>query len=147
MIFTGQCRCAAVTYQLDVDALPAIYACHCAHCQTWSGSAFALHALLPAQALQVVGPVTHYAYDVDGQRAEHQLCERCHTRISNTTTAAPGLRVLRVGTLDDSPALQPVAHIWVTRKQPWLSLPDDVPSWPYSPTPEAFAQALTPPAP
>ncbi|WP_395607821.1 GFA family protein [Pseudomonas sp. B22129] len=147
MIFTGQCRCTAVTYQLDMDALPAIYACHCNSCQTWSGSAFALHALLPADALQVAGPVTQYAYALDGQRSEHQLCAVCHTRISNTTTAAPGLQVLRVGTLDSSPSLQPLAHIWVSRKQPWLTLPEGVPTWPQSPTPEAFAQALTPPAP
>ncbi|WP_426131939.1 GFA family protein [Pseudomonas sp. DWP1b1] len=142
MIFTGQCRCAAVTYQLELPTLPAIYACHCRHCQTWSGSAFALHALLPADALTVEGPLTEYAYDMEGQHSTHQLCARCHTRISNTTSAAPGLRVLRVGTLHDSPALAPAAHIWVSRKQPWLLLPDGVPCWPQSPTPEAFALAL-----
>lgn len=143
MMFTGQCRCAAVTYQLDLPALPPIYACHCQHCQVWSGSAFALHALLPATALQVQGPTTEYAYDMDGQRSTHQLCAHCHTRICNTTTAAPGLQVLRVGTLDNSPTLAPVAHIWTSRKQPWLTLPEGMPVWPQSPTPQAFAQALS----
>ncbi|WP_256262359.1 GFA family protein [Pseudomonas gingeri] len=55
----------------------------------------------------------------------------------------PGLHVLRAGTLDNSPALQPVAHIWVQHKQAWLTLPDGIPSWPRSPTPEAFAAALS----
>lgn len=142
MIFTGQCRCAAVTYQLDMDALPAVYACHCLHCQTLSGSAFALHALLPEDALRVDGPVTEYAYAVDGVQSHHQVCSVCHTRISNTTTAAPGMRVLRVGTLDNSQAAAPLAHIWVSRKQAWLNLPDGLPTWPHSPTPQAFAQAL-----
>lgn len=145
MTLTGQCRCTRVTYTLDTDAPLAVYACHCRHCQTWSGSAFALHALLPADALRVEGSLTEYAYDVDGQRSEHRLCGVCHTRICNTTTAAPGLVVLRVGTLDESPSVQPVAHIWLRHKQPWVTLAEGVPTWPESPTPQAFAQALSVP--
>lgn len=143
MTLTGQCRCARVTYTLDNDAPLAVYACHCRHCQTWSGSAFALHALLPASALQVEGALTEYAYEVDGQHTEHRLCGVCHTRLYNTTTAAPGCVVVRVGTLDDSPTMQPVAHIWVTHKQPWLHLDAELPTWPQSPTPQAFAHALS----
>ncbi|HCN65107.1 MAG TPA: aldehyde-activating protein [Pseudomonas sp.] len=143
MTLTGKCRCSAVNYTLDTDAALAVYACHCQHCQTWSGSSFALHALVPADALSLVGPVTHYAYDTDSQHADHVGCSQCHTRLYNTTSAAPGLRVLRVGTLDNSPALQPVAHIWIKHKQPWLSLPDTIASWPESPTPQQFAEALS----
>jgi hypothetical protein len=102
MTLTGQCRCARVTYTLDTNAPLAVYACHCRHCQTWSGSAFALHALLPADAL-------------------------------------------RVGTLDESPSVQPMAHIWLRHKQPWITLAEGVPTWPESPTPQAFAQALSAP--
>ncbi|NWC96582.1 MULTISPECIES: GFA family protein [unclassified Pseudomonas] len=145
MTLTGQCRCANVTYTLNTDAPLAVYACHCRHCQTWSGSAFALHALLPAEALKVAGVLTEYAYDVDGQRSEHQLCGVCHTRVYNTTTAAPGLVVLRVGTLDQSPAVQPVAHIWVRHKQPWVALTEGAPTWLESPTPQAFWEALSKP--
>lgn len=143
MTLTGQCRCTAVHYTLVTDAPLAIYACHCRDCQTWSGSAFALHALTPSGAITLDGPVTHYAYDTDGQHAIHTLCSICHTRLYNTTGAAPGMMVLRAGTLDHSPSLQPVAHIWVKHKQPWLTLPEGIPTWPQSPTPQAFAQALS----
>jgi len=44
--------------------------------------------------------------------------------------------------LDNSHLLNPMAHIWVKRKQPWLTIPDGVPSWPESPTPEEFAAAV-----
>lgn len=142
MTLTGQCRCASVTYTLDTNAPLAVYACHCRHCQTWSGSAFALHALLPTDALDVSGPLTEYAYDAAGQHARHWLCGVCHTRIYNTTTAAPGCVVVRAGTLDNSPTMAPVAHIWVMHKQPWVNVAEGLPSWPQSPTPEAFAQAL-----
>nr|WP_256344949.1 GFA family protein [Pseudomonas gingeri] len=121
----------------------AIYACHCRDCQTWSGSAFALHALLPEGALEVSAPLVEYAYESDGQTSRHFVCGTCHTRIYNSTSAAPGMWVLRVGTLDSSPAVAPMAHIWIKHKQPWLSLPESVPSWDESPTPEAFMQALS----
>ena len=142
MPLTGQCHCRAVSYTLAADLPLAVYACHCRDCQTWSGSAFALHALLPEGTLRAEGPITEYAYDSNGLHSRHALCGVCHTRLYNTTSAAPGLQVLRAGTLDNSPSLQPVAHIWVQHKQPWLTLPEGLPAWPQSPTPGAFAEAL-----
>jgi hypothetical protein len=50
--------------------------------------------------------------------------------------------VLRAGTLSASDKLTPVAHIWVKRKQNWVVIPDDVPGWPESPTPQEFGEAL-----
>jgi hypothetical protein len=142
MKLAGGCRCGAVFYRSDSDMQVAIYACHCQSCQTWSGSSFALHALLPSEAFVLRGPTLEYVYDDQGQIANHHLCAICHTRIYNTTTAAPGLWVLRAGTLDDRSSLSPMAHIWVKHKQRWLSLPVDVATWPESPTPQAFAAAL-----
>jgi hypothetical protein len=123
----------------------AVYACHCQHCQTWSSSSFALHALLPGDAFVLQGPTFEYSYEEQGQRARHYLCAVCHSRIYNTTSAAPGMWVLRAGTLDDRSSLTPVAHIWVKHKQPWLNLPAGIATWPESPTPEAFAAALNTP--
>lgn len=142
MIVTGKCYCTAVSYSFHTEAAPAVYACHCRDCQTRSGSAFALHSLLPADKLKVTGPLQTCTHDSNGQRSEHRLCSLCHTRIYNTTTAAPGLCVLRAGTLDDSPSLQPVAHIWLKHKQPWLVLAESPAHWQESPTPEQFALAL-----
>ncbi len=41
----------------------------------------------------------------------------------------PGLRFVRVGTLDDPTALSPDVHIFTRSKLPWVRLPDDVPSY------------------
>jgi hypothetical protein len=60
---TGGCRCGAVTYAIALSGLPACYACHCLDCQTWSGSAFALHVLLPADVLSVEGPLVSYEHE------------------------------------------------------------------------------------
>lgn len=142
MPITGGCRCGAVTYRLTGDALPTFYACHCRDCQTWSGSAFAQHALLGANDIKVDGETTSYKDRENGQRPEQFVCGRCHTRIFNTTPAAPGMVVLMAGTLDASDQLTPAAHIWVSRMQRWIILPTGVPTWQRTPTPQQFAAAV-----
>jgi hypothetical protein len=37
--------------------------------------------------------------------------------------------VLRAGTLDDSHKLEPRVHIWTSRKQPWIKIPEGTPSF------------------
>lgn len=143
MPIAGGCRCGAVRYTLAIDALPSVYACHCLFCQTWSGSAFALHALLPAAAVELSGPLTVYDHpSIGGHISRQHLCSVCHTRVGNDSVLMPGMFVLRAGTLDDSHLLEPVAHIWTRRKQPWIQLAEGVPSWPESPTPEEYAAAM-----
>jgi hypothetical protein len=143
MPFTGQCRCGHVVIEIESQRLPPLYACHCLHCQRWSGSAFGLHLLCAASAVTVKGETTTHGYEHQGQTSTHHACGVCHTRLFNETSAAPGMRVVRAGVLEGADRFEPVAHIWTRRKQPWLMLPEGVAQWEESPTPEAFARALT----
>lgn len=143
MSIAGGCRCGAVRYTLAIDGLPRTYACHCRDCQTWSGSAFSQQALLPEEALHVTGPVVLYELTTGDRTSRQRMCGLCHTRIYNTNTRRPGIAVLRAGTLDDSHRLDVVAHIWVKRKQPWLTLPEAVPAWPESAPAEEFVTLMT----
>ena len=143
MTIAGACRCGGITYELAVEKLPPSYACHCLQCQTWSGSAFGLHALLAETTIATSGPLVSYQHEgIGGYTSTQEICGVCHTRLFNRNSAVPGLIVLRAGTLGSSNQINPVAHIWVRRKQPWLTLPTGVPSWPESPTPEEFRSAL-----
>ena len=139
----GGCRCGAVRYELALDALPSTYACHCLDCQTWSGSAFSQQTFLPEAALSVSGPVVVYEFTTpSGRTSTQRMCGVCHARIYNTNSARPNVAVVRAGTLDRSNELRVVAHIWVKRKQPWLTLPEDVPTWPESAPATELLQAL-----
>ena len=140
----GGCRCVAVRYKLALDALPPTYACHCLDCQTWSGSAFSQQTFVPEAALDVTGPVVVYEFTTpSGNTSTQRMCGVCHARIYNTNTARPNVAVVRAGTLDRSNELRVVAHIWVKRKQPWLTLPDAVPTWPESAPATELLRALT----
>jgi hypothetical protein len=141
----GGCRCGAVRYTLALDALPPTYACHCLDCQTWTGSAFSQQTFVPEALLSLTGRLAAYEFTTPSGRISIQrMCAVCHTRIYNTNSARPGIVVVRAGTLDRSDELDVVAHIWVKRKQPWLKLPDDVPTWSESAPVQELHQALVP---
>lgn len=141
----GGCRCGAVRYTLALDVLPRTYACHCRDCQTWSGSAFSQQTFLPAAVLSVSGPLVVYERTTaSGRVSTQRMCGTCHTRLYNSNSARPDVVVVRAGTLDRSDELDVVAHIWVKRKQPWLRLPDGVPSWPDGAPVEELLRTLAP---
>ena len=140
----GGCRCGAVRYKLARDALPPTYACHCLDCQTWSGSAFSQQTFVPEAALAVTGAVVVYEFTTpSGNSSTQRMCGVCHARIYNTNSARPNVAVVRAGTLDRSNELRVVAHIWVKRKQPWLTLADGVPIWPEAAPAVELVGALT----
>ena len=140
----GGCRCGAVRYELALDALPSTYACQCLDCQTWSGSAFSQQTFLPEAALSVSGPVVVYEFTTpSGRTSTQRMCGVCHARIYNTNSARPNVAVVRAGTLDRSNELRVVAHIWLKRKQPWLTLDNGVPTWPEAAPAVELVGALT----
>ncbi len=100
MRITGQCRCGQVTLEIVAQQLPPLYACHCLNCQRWSGSAFGLHMLSAASAVQVCGETAIFDHEYQGQTSTQHACGKCHTRMFNETTAAPGMRVVRAGILE-----------------------------------------------
>jgi len=141
----GGCRCGAVRYTLALDELPRTYACHCRDCQTWSGSAFSQQTFLPEAGFSVTGPLAVYELtNASGRVSTQRMCGVCHTRIFNSNSARPGVVVVRAGTLDRSDELEVGAHIWVKRKQPWLTLPEDVATWPEGAPLADLLQALAP---
>ena len=110
--------------------MPPVYCCHCRDCQTWSGSAFTEQALVREQAIGATGPIEDYARtNPSGAISTQRLCPICHTRLWNTNSARPGIAVVRAGTLDAGETLAPRLHIWVRRKQPWVAIPDGIPTF------------------
>jgi hypothetical protein len=141
----GGCRCGRIRYQVGLEQLPRVYACHCRDCQTWSGSAFSVQFILAEDQLIVSGePAVFELTSPDGTRTSRQrACPVCFTRIYNSNTRRPGLVVVRAGGLDRSDELSIVAHIWTSRKMSGIIIPDDVPTWPEGAPPADFAAILT----
>lgn len=139
---SGGCRCGAVRYTVTAENLPRTYACHCRDCQTWSGSAFSQQAWAPKETFTVTGPISVFELTTSNRISRQRVCTQCHTRVFNTNSARTGIVVLRAGTLDASNELCVVAHIWVKRKQSWIHIPSDTPSWEEGAPAEELAAAL-----
>jgi hypothetical protein len=144
-IFEGGCRCGAIRYRVTAEKLPNVYACHCLDCQTWSGSAFSLQAILPENQFEVTGEpaIFELTSPTSGRISRQRACPVCFTRVFNTNSSRPGYVTLRAGSLDRSDELNVVAHIWTKRKMEGIVIPEGVPSWPEGAPPADFIAALT----
>ncbi len=56
-------------------------------------------------------------------------CPDCRIAVWSDYGRRPGLRFVRVGTLDDPTALSPDAHIFSRSKLPWVRLPQNARSY------------------
>jgi hypothetical protein len=132
IVISGNCDCGAATYTIDTNDLH-VYVCHCLNCQTRSGSAFAEHAMIDGSAFSIEGDLATYRREVPNMQFDEVVCKHCYTRLFNRINALPSMIFLRAGTLADSQRLEPMAHIWVKRKQSWILLADDIPVFQESP--------------
>lgn len=127
--FAGGCQCGAVRYRISGPRL-VVYACHCRECQRQSSSAFALSIPLHASEITVTGTLATYTRATDsGSKTECLYCPSCGVRILHRSARAPENVTLKGGTLDDTSGLVPVAHLWISRKQPWVRLDPSVPAF------------------
>jgi hypothetical protein len=126
---TGGCLCGAVRYAVAPGLRMKPYACHCTDCQRRAGSSFAIQLGVMTADLKVEGELIEGEHiQPSGARAGIFACAKCLTRIYTTNDQRPGIANLRAGTLDSSPGLVPAAHLWVKSKQPWIVLPEDIPT-------------------
>ena len=139
MTATGGCQCGAVRYAVDLDRLVG-YACHCRECQKQSASAFGLSVPILRESIRSRGGMAHYVRPTDsGSRTTCWFCPTCGSRIYHESARSSPYLTLKGGSLDDSAAMKLAAHLWVSRKLPWVepdpglpafeTQPDDLDRW------------------
>jgi hypothetical protein len=118
--------CGELRYTLKLPPL-FTHACHCLNCQRQTGTAFSITTIVMTEDLVVTRGELR-ASPVSTRTTRHD-CAGCGTTIYLSSMAYPRSVILRPGTLDDARVAAPQAHIWVCRKQAWLTLPDHVPQF------------------
>lgn len=123
-LLTGACQCGAVRYSINADVYR-LNVCHCRDCQRQSGSAFGMSLVIDPAGFQLeAGALKEFKTISDsGREKTCAFCPECGVRIYNRTSA---LMSIKAGTLNDTSNLNPHAHYWTKRRQPWIFLPDDV---------------------
>lgn len=123
----GACLCGQVTIEVADDFAFVGY-CHCSECRKWSGSAFATGGMVEAYALRITGgdeAVTRYR---KSDETELAFCSRCGSSLFSTKLRR-GMRIVRLGILDDIPAQPPNVHIYCASKAPWFDIADALPQF------------------
>jgi hypothetical protein len=120
----GGCQCGGVRYRITGE--PVFTAiCHCATCRrAHAAPAVAWAMFAEAQVAFTAGKPATYAASPGTRRG---FCADCGTKLSFTANYIPGLIDIAIGSLDDPEAIAPAAHIWESRRLPWLHLADGLP--------------------
>jgi len=104
--------------------------CHCTQCQTITGSAFVINAIIETSEI-VVDDATPIRTDGPSEGGVHDIyrCPQCFTALWSDYRRRGWLAFVRVGTLDDPGALPPDAHIFTRTKLPWVNLEGGAPAF------------------
>lgn len=124
----GSCQCGNVIYQVIEDPLITV-ACHCLDCQKLSTSAFSISMILNRSGFDLLsGELKKWERPTAaGGIAVCWFCPDCGNRIYHENPAMPEVVRLKPGTLEDTSILEPQAHVWTCREQPWLTRYADLP--------------------
>jgi hypothetical protein len=126
----GGCFCRKVRYRLT-SAPMFVHCCHCRNCQAQTGSAFVLNALIETDRIEKLSGEPEITTVESGSGKPHDIyrCPDCRVAVWSDYGRRPGVRFVRIGTLDDPAALSPDVHIFTRSKLPWIRLPESVPSY------------------
>ena len=130
----GGCACKHLRYRLTAEPM-FVHVCHCNRCQAQTGTAFVTQVFIERAALELLSgtlKVTDEATEEDGARTAGHRMHRCATCLAPIFSVYGGndlLAVVKGGTLEDLDAFPPGAHLWVENRVPWITLPEDTPSF------------------
>ncbi|MBC7493055.1 MAG: GFA family protein [Novosphingobium sp.] len=122
----GGCACGHVRFRLTDDPI-VVHCCHCRWCQSESGGACALNAVIEADKVELTGaaPERFDTPSASGRGQAVLRCPRCRVALwSHYGGAGDKADFIRVGTLDDPDIWPPDVHVFTQSKQPWVVLPD-----------------------
>ncbi len=121
---TGSCQCGNIRYRVTEAPLVAV-ACHCDDCRKLSGSVYGTVLVLAAAALVVEGDLRVWQrIAASGRRNNAHFCPICGNRIYHQDPDAPHIKRIRSGTLDGVEIPEPRIHVFTSRKQSWVTIPD-----------------------
>jgi hypothetical protein len=122
MRIDGRCHCGHITYEADVDPAQTMI-CHCADCQTLSGSAYRAVVLTEVGGFRLLsGELKIYVKTGESGNARPQsFCPQCGTPIHSTSGGdGPKAYALRLGAIRQREEFTPRLQLWCGSAQPWV---------------------------
>ena len=116
----GRCHCGEIAYEAEIDGSQ-VGICHCADCQTLTGTAYRVSA--PAKAADfhfIKGTPKVYVKMAESGRPRAQaFCVTCGTPIYASDVEEPKVFNLRTGVMAERDTLKPSRQIWCRSALDW----------------------------
>ena len=130
----GKCYCGAIRYESDADPVFKLQ-CHCRECQYISGGMANVVMALPEDSFSYSQgePKQFRRADLDNP-VTREFCDQCGTSLTSRSPNAPGMVMVKVGTLDDPATFSaPQMAIFTCDRQEFQHLPEGVPAFEKTP--------------
>ena len=123
--YTGSCLCGAVRYQIDGEPMRTAQ-CHCDDCRRATGSAFATNVFVNSDCLTVIQGITKsFEHTADsGNTMTKEFCSVCGSQIFGHSSGRPGVKTIKVGTIDEIGSIRPEVEVFTSKALPFTQHPD-----------------------
>lgn len=114
--FSGSCSCGAIRYRVEGE-IKSVVNCHCNMCRKMNGSAFSTYVAVVDDDFELLSgqPASHQV----SENATKRFCGDCGTPIYNSNPKYAGLKILHLGSIDDSLDIEPRANIYCESQLGW----------------------------
>lgn len=127
-MLSGKCLCGTVQYAVADEFAYAVN-CHCSNCRRATGSAFKPIAGIGRDKLTLTqgsSQIMTFVSEEGSWTSEH--CRHCGSLLYAVVKEGTFAHVA-MGTLVDTPSIQPSCHVFVGSKAPWFTITDDLPQY------------------
>lgn len=122
----GSCLCGAVRFEVE-GTFQRFYLCHCDYCRKDTGSAHAANLFASdAKLTWLAGEDKVHSFTLPSTRHRKSFCSVCGSALPRTEMEG-AMVVLPAGSLDDSVARRPDAHIFVASRADWDNALNEIP--------------------
>ena len=107
-----------------------VHCCHCTDCQTQTGGAFAINALIERDRVEILegAPIVVTLPTNSGRPHDVYRFSRCQTALWSDYGRRGVMVFVRVSTLARPHGVVPDVHIFTRSKLPWVHLPEGAPA-------------------
>jgi hypothetical protein len=122
MKIDGTCHCGFIAFEAEADPEKTAI-CHCADCQTLSGTAFRTLVIVPKEEFTLLSgtPKTYVKTAESGRKRAQTFCPECGSPLYATGVGAEEkFYNIRLGIVRQRAELPPKVQLWCRSAQPWL---------------------------
>ena len=120
IVITGGCLCGQVRFRIEGEPIMSGRCC-CQACQKLSGAGNTENMAFVEGAFAVEGETAEFIWTSDsGGSVTTSFCPKCGSPLFGKSTSMPGMKMVRVGALDDPSVYAPQMMVYAKRRHAWV---------------------------